>query len=51
MGSNGVTANGVSIEWGAIVILLVEYALSGSNGATASGVSIEWEAMVLLLVE
>ena len=36
---------------GAMVLLLVEYALSRSNGATASGVCIEWGAMVLLLVE
>ena len=43
MGSNGATASGVGIEWGAMVLLLVEYALSGSNGATASGVGIEWE--------
>ena len=27
---------------GAMVLLLVEYALSGGNGATASGVGIEW---------
>ena len=42
MGSNGATASGVCIECEAMVLLLVEYALSGSNGATASGVCIEW---------
>ena len=51
MGSNGATASGVCIEWGAMLLLLVEYALSGSNGATASGVCIKWGAMVLLQVE
>ena len=31
MGSNGATASGVSFEWGAMVLLLVEYALSGKK--------------------
>ena len=31
MGSNGATASGVGIEWQAIVLQLVEYALSGKQ--------------------
>ena len=31
MGSNGATASGVGIEWEAMVLLLVEFALSGAQ--------------------